>query len=227
MATSIARSSPAMWLPSATFSGNAEFRSATFLPKRDLLPRFFRSATFSGDAVFQARPSPAMPPSWSATFSGGAVLRSATFSGDANFWSATFSRNATFQSATFSGYAYSSRARPSPAMPTFRSATFSGECRLADFRKEVCKGHASFERAVFERAVRFQNRAFQSSVNFKNVTFKTEPPQLHDASLHADTDWGAGDPWPPIPSDPEDSAAAWAALQAAEADHVGAEEFRG
>ncbi|MHB8272771.1 pentapeptide repeat-containing protein [Bradyrhizobium sp.] len=165
---------------SATFSGEAGFISATFSVAAN-----FKSVTFSDDAYFI-----------SATFSGNAVFKSATFSGYAYFLSATFSGYIYFDSATFSGYTYFDSATFS-GYTHFISATFSHE---AGFKSATFSSNAYFNSATFSGEAGFMNAAFAANTVFAKAHFTGGVPDFRGAKMHEATEWH-GVHWPSAPQD--------------------------
>ncbi len=130
------------YFANATFSGNADFKTATFSGNAN-----FYSATFS-DAYFA-----------NATFSGNADFKEATFSGDAYFENTTFSGDAYFDGTTFS------------SIVTFCGQTFTTDIFFNGAKFEP-SSYANFSLATFERVVQFEDASFEGVADFNAVWCK-------------------------------------------------------
>ncbi|WNV86653.1 pentapeptide repeat-containing protein [Umezawaea sp. Da 62-37] len=135
---------------SATFTGEAHFEAAMFTGDVD-----FVSATFIGAAHFKE-----------ATFTSGADFVSATFDSTVDFASARFTNGVLFGLATFKGYAH------------FKAATFT---KLAFFKRATFASIAFFNKATFTDAASFKGTEFASRPQFTaSVFIDGVPPEVSE-----------------------------------------------
>ena len=158
----------------ATFTGAAGFAEATFQGAAGFRGATFqdnaefRDATFQGDARFRDATFQDNAEFRGATFQGGAGFRGATFAGDAVFAEATFQRTAWFSGAVFQGAASFGRAA-FHANAGFGAATFAGD---AVFAEATFQRAAGFGGATFQRAAGFRGATFQRAAGFGGATFQ-------------------------------------------------------